>query len=177
MNKRILVAVLLLVGSLTCFARSSDKQMTEPFHFESTRRRLKDNYDKIKELSGKMQNEGKSFYPNTDMRVRYRGEMCSLGQVFPTSTVALTEALNHGMMIDERLADIIKGKDVYANLQRIEGECYHIEEYCNNGIKQLRFSRLYITESLKKTWVSALKRISAYSAEIREQVELIREAL
>lgn len=133
-------------------------------------------YDKITKCCQKMQEEGESYYPNTDLNVRKRdGDVTRIGQIYPTAAVALTEALNHGMLIDRLLAAVKRGENVIANLQEIDGECYHIEEYCSNGIKQLENDRQYLTASMKDSWISVLKRIKNYSSEIREQVQNIRD--
>ena len=137
---------------------------------------LSDCYDKITKCSQKMQEEAKSYFSKTHFNIRTTdGDFTNIGNIYPTAVVALSEALNKGMHIDDFLSTIKQGEKVIANLQEIDGKCYHIERYCSDGIKQLENDRLYLTTSIKDGWISVLKRIKNYSSEIREQVQKIRE--
>ena len=137
---------------------------------------LSDCYGTIKDLSAKMQKEGSAFWDETDINVRYHNQVMNVAQVYATAAVALTEAVNHGMFIDRYLATVEQGDNVIETLQNIDMECYHIEDYCANGIKELRNDDECITPSFRATWISVLERISNYSSEIREQVQVIRNA-
>ena len=80
------------------------------------------------------------------------------------------------MKIDRYLSAIVQNDNVIANLQHIDGECNHIEKYCADGIKELGTDDEYISSSFKTSWISVLERINNYCSEIREQVQIIRNA-
>lgn len=147
-----------------------------PNHVETTESDLSDSYGKIKNLSAKMQNEGSAFWEEIDFKVHYHDGLYHIGQVYPHAAGALTEALNNGMAVDRYLSAVEQDDNVVANLQQIDGECYQVERYCADGIKELSNDDEYIQASFKTTWISVLERINNYSSEIREQVQIIRNA-
>ena len=177
MNKVVITFISIMVlSSCNSKQRQEFNYYPDNTETETAETDLSDYYGKIKDLSAKMQNEGNSFWKQIDFEVYYHDGLYHIGQVYPTAACALTEALNHGMAIDRYLSAVKHGEEVIANLQHIDGECYHVERYCADGIKELGTDDEYITSSFKTTWISVLERINSYCSEIREQVQIIRNA-
>lgn len=170
-TKQLLLIIGLAVSFMTINACGSKQTQTN-----SKEQSIAACCDKINGLYDKMKEEAEAFYPNTNMKVRNsEGDLYGLFNYYPTASVALTEAINHGSMIMDYLAPIKREENVLTCIQKIDGECYHIENYCSKGIKELETGGQYISASMKSNWISILNRIKNYSAEIREQVQLIRD--
>ncbi len=167
---------IMVLSSCNSRQRQDNNYYSDKTETETTETDLSDCYGRINDLSAKMQNEGSAFWKQIDFNVHYHDGLYHVGQVYPTAAVALTEALNHGMAMDQYLSAVKNDEEVIANLQHIDMECNHVERYCADGIKELRTDDEYLSSSFKTTWISVLERITNYCSEIREQVQIIRNA-
>lgn len=176
------ILLFIIGGYSTMFLGScnSNSKQAEPMYFSSSEagpsysndetNDLSYNYDKINHLCDLMQEESNSFTPRT------RNLDDDVLNKFLSAFCALTDAFHHAHRTKLLLTGIKEGDKVMSRLQDIDNVCYTNEKECQEGLDELNKYNGYLPSGMGDAWIAVLTRIKNYSSNIREQVQIIRNA-